>query len=178
VGKIRLNATMTQNVVTYTVEVVTNNSNGKLLPYLTANVQFEIARHANVLTVPTAALHWMPNSQEVVAQPAGRHTFSANSGEHAQTSTPPGPTESNQAQAQRVVLWVMAGNGVKPLNAWAGLSDGQYTEVSGEGLREGLEVVSGETRQNNDAAAANDNPFTPQIFRRGRQNAQGPKPQR
>ena len=41
VGKIRLNATMTQNVVTYTVEVVTDNSNGKLLPYLTANVNFE-----------------------------------------------------------------------------------------------------------------------------------------
>ncbi len=32
VGKIRLNATMTQNVVTYTVEVDTDNSGGKLLP--------------------------------------------------------------------------------------------------------------------------------------------------
>ena len=42
VGKIRLNATMTQNVVTYTVEVVTDNSSGKLFPYLTANVNFEL----------------------------------------------------------------------------------------------------------------------------------------
>ena len=40
VNKVRLNATMTQNVVTYTVEVNTDNSDGKLLPYLTANVQF------------------------------------------------------------------------------------------------------------------------------------------
>ena len=48
VGKIRLNATMTQNVVTYTVEIVTDNSNGRLLPYLTANVQFEVDRRGNV----------------------------------------------------------------------------------------------------------------------------------
>src|SRR5262249_15863585 len=33
VGKIRLNASMTQNVVTYTVEVNTDNSSGRLLPY-------------------------------------------------------------------------------------------------------------------------------------------------
>ena len=42
VGKVRLNASMTQNVVTYTVEIITDNSNGRLLPYLTANVEFEI----------------------------------------------------------------------------------------------------------------------------------------
>ena len=42
VTQIRMNATMTQNVVTYTVIVTTDNSSGKLLPYLTANVQFEV----------------------------------------------------------------------------------------------------------------------------------------
>jgi HlyD family secretion protein len=40
VSQIRLNAQMTQNVVTYTVVVTTDNSDGKLLPYLTANVEF------------------------------------------------------------------------------------------------------------------------------------------
>ncbi len=39
-GKVRFNATMTQNVVTYTVEVLFDNSSGKLFPYMTANVQF------------------------------------------------------------------------------------------------------------------------------------------
>ena len=41
VGRNRLNATMSQNVVTYTVEVNCDNSDGKLLPYLTTNLQFE-----------------------------------------------------------------------------------------------------------------------------------------
>src|SRR5262245_1701712 len=42
VGKVRLNAAMTQNVVNYTVEVLTDNSSSRLLPYLTANAQFEV----------------------------------------------------------------------------------------------------------------------------------------
>src|SRR5204863_6291083 len=60
VSQIRLNATMTQNVVTYTVVVDTDNANGKLLPYLTANVQFEVNSRPNVLEVPNAALRWRP----------------------------------------------------------------------------------------------------------------------
>jgi HlyD family secretion protein len=58
VGKIRLNASMTQNVVTYTVEIITDNASGRLLPYLTANVQFELSRASYVLMVPNAALRW------------------------------------------------------------------------------------------------------------------------
>ena len=65
VGKIRLNASMTQNVVTYTVEILTDNSNGKLLPYLTANVRFEIGRATGALLVPNAAFRWKPNNEEI-----------------------------------------------------------------------------------------------------------------
>ena len=65
VGKIRLNATMTQNVVTYTVEVNTNNDDGKLLPYLTANAKFIIGRRENVLLVPNAALRWSPRPDQI-----------------------------------------------------------------------------------------------------------------
>ena len=39
VAQVRLNATMTQNVVTYTVVVTADNPEGRLLPYLTANLQ-------------------------------------------------------------------------------------------------------------------------------------------
>jgi len=65
VNKVRLNATMTQNVVTYTVEVNTDNSSLTLLPYLTANVQFEVRKDENVLLVPNAALRWYPQPQSV-----------------------------------------------------------------------------------------------------------------
>lgn len=65
VGKVRLNATMTQNVVTYTVEVNTENLDSKLLPYLTANVQFEVNHLNNALLVSNAALRWYPDPQMV-----------------------------------------------------------------------------------------------------------------
>ncbi len=65
VGKVRLNATMTQNVVTYTVEVITDNSDGKLLPYLTANAKFMVSNRPNVLLVPNAALRWIPQAEQV-----------------------------------------------------------------------------------------------------------------
>ncbi len=76
VGTIRLNATMTQNVVTYTVEVITDNSDGKLIPYLTANAQFEVERRTNVLLVPNAALRWFPPQPDQVA-PEYREAFKA-----------------------------------------------------------------------------------------------------
>ena len=65
VTQVRLNATMTQNVVTYTVVVTTENKDQRLLPYMTANVNFEVARHENVLKVPNAALRWKPRPAEI-----------------------------------------------------------------------------------------------------------------
>lgn len=66
VRRIRLNASMTSNVVTYTVEVATSNDDGLLLPYLTANVAFELERSApDALHVPPAALLWKPEGWEV-----------------------------------------------------------------------------------------------------------------
>ncbi len=65
VQQVRLNATMTQNVVTYTVVVTTENKKLKLLPYMTANLLFEIERHEDVLKVPNAALRWKPQPKQI-----------------------------------------------------------------------------------------------------------------
>ena len=77
VSQIRLNATMTQNVVTYTVVVTTENKDMRLMPYMTANVNFEIEQHEDVLKVPNAALRWKPRPQQIAPdvrrRSAGRH---------------------------------------------------------------------------------------------------------
>ena len=67
VFKIRLNATMSQNVVTYVVEVSADNSDGKLLPYLTANVKFIRSSRKNVPAVSNAALRFTPDAALVTA---------------------------------------------------------------------------------------------------------------
>ena len=66
--QVRLNATMTQNVVTYTVVVTTENKDMKLLPYMTANLLFEIERHEDVLKVPNAALRWKPRPKQIAPE--------------------------------------------------------------------------------------------------------------
>ncbi len=75
VAKVRFNASMTQNVVTYTTEITTDNSSGRLLPYLTANVKFELNRFNSVLMVPNAALRWTPSAEQI--DPGVRDSFKA-----------------------------------------------------------------------------------------------------
>ena len=60
VSQIRLNASLQQNVVTYGVIVEVENADGKLLPYMTAKLQFEVARRRNAVLVPNQALRWQP----------------------------------------------------------------------------------------------------------------------
>jgi HlyD family secretion protein len=153
VGKIRLNATMTQNVVTYTVEVNTDNSDGTLLPYLTANAQFLTSEQHDVLLVPNAALRWHP-PQDVIS-PAFRQTT-------------PGPVASpalDQATGHHPgTLWVADGEFVRPVSVTTGATDGTDTEVESKELKEGAQLVLG-LQLASDLLADSDptnNPFAPQ----------------
>jgi HlyD family secretion protein len=168
VNKVRLNATMTQNVVTYTVEVTADNSDGKLLPYLTANVRFETARHPDVLMVPNTALRWTPAPEQIApeakqqAQATSRGAGSRGQVERGSTTQPSAETGG------RGMLWVKTENSlVKPVAVKTGPTDGISTEVSGKDLTDGMEVVIGAEKG---APAADSggaaSPFTPQFRRR------------
>jgi HlyD family secretion protein len=60
VSQVRLAPTIVQNVVTYTVLVDAANPGGRLLPGMTADLQFELDRRDDVLLVPDAALRFSP----------------------------------------------------------------------------------------------------------------------
>ncbi len=161
VGKLRLNATMTQNVVTYTVEVNTDNSTGKLLPYLTANVRFLVSERHDVLLVPNAALRWTPPEP---AAGTGRSGASAAGQRKAQTGS---ATEPGREGPGRGVVWVPEGTAVKPVPVQVGVSDGAFTEVQSDALTEGMPVVVGEQQAAAAAGAGYTSPFTPQLGRGG-----------
>lgn len=176
VGKIRLNATMTQNVVTYTVEVNTDNADGRLLPYLTANLQFQIGSRSDVLTVPNAALRWTPQVEQVApeyrAQLSRRGGRSGDRGaassQPAATSGPAtAPTERPNAGTSRpATVWRMEGQFLKPVAVTAGLTDGIFTEVQGADVREGMEVVIGaQVSRSAGGPSGGASPFTPQMGR-------------
>ena len=154
VGKVRLNATMTQNVVMFTVEVNTDNSDRTLMPYLTANVRFVVHKESNAWLVPNAALRWSPSALAQIAPDA-----------RAQNPIdPPGDATPDKKSTERsVVVWLRDGEFVRPLEVKAGTTDGANTAVVAESLQEGQEVVTGEAAGT--AQAGTKNPFVPQIIR-------------
>ena len=60
ISQIRLNATQNQNVITYPVIIDVPNPDGRLKPKMTADVTVEVAKVADVLRVPNAALRFKP----------------------------------------------------------------------------------------------------------------------
>lgn len=71
VTQVRLAATELQNVVTYTVIVEAANDDRKLFPGMTANVEIETDKRADVLRLPTAAVRFRPGPELEQAR-AGR----------------------------------------------------------------------------------------------------------
>ncbi len=144
VSKIRLKATMYQNDVTYTVEVNYDNSDGKLLPYMTTNLQFEVGRRQNVLLAPNASLRWAPRPSRI-AMDGEEHIIKSG------------------ASASHGTVWVAQGHTVRPVKVHVGLTDGAWTEVSGNGIIEGLRVITGEgKREIEGSQSAGTSPLIPQ----------------
>ena len=172
VVQIRFNAQMTQNVVTYTVVVATDNTDGRLWPYLTANLQFETDLHPDVLQVPNAALWWKPTRPSQIAPDARDMAQPGSSGKRGGDGSPPGGKPSGNAKPakereDRGRLWVLDGDFVRPIDVQIGITDVSTTEVSGSDLKEGANVVIGEAVATDDAADTT-NPFAPKLFRGGR----------
>jgi HlyD family secretion protein len=163
VGKVRLNATMTQNVVLYTVEINIDNPDNLLLPYLTANVRFVLSQETNVLLVPNPALRWTPSSLAQIAPDARPDTIT-----DPPPTDPPGARQSarqeNGHKSSHRTLWLKEGEFVRPIEVTASTSDGANTAVSAEGLSEGQEVVTGEIATSAQSDAKN--PFLPKVIRR------------
>lgn len=159
VGKIRLNAAMTQNVVTYTVEIATDNANGRLLPYLTANVQFQMQQLDNVLQAPNAALRWSPPAREDEEEGGGKKKNGRKGGKE--------PGAAQAAANGKGSLWVLdVGQKPRQIEVNIGASNGVNTVVEGADLREGMRVVTGMRLPKSDkkSKGEGDNPFAPKLF--------------
>lgn len=135
VSRIRLNATNTQNVVAYTVEVAVGNADRKLLPYMTANLQFEVDRRDDALRVPSAALRYRPS---------------------------PGAIAPGAKEPAGAVVWVQEGKKVRPVAVTLGLTDGLFSEVTGGDLTTDTQVIVSETHGNAAPSEAG-NPFATKI---------------
>ncbi len=146
VNKIRPNATMSSNVVTYIVEIDIENPERKLLPYMSANANFIIKEVKNALLVPDAAFDFTPTEEMV--SPEFRDRMEK---KHAAGEAPPAPpTEAELPEdARPAIVWKkVAPFRVEPVRVLRADSDGSRSVVTvaeGDKLEEGDELATGVT---------------------------------
>lgn len=122
VEQVRLQSKTQENVVSYSVVVRVNNADGRLLPGMTATAEFLIARATDVLKVPNAALRFQPNAAVRALADVER---------------------TGAAGGAQALLWSLDADGIpRAVLVSTGLTDGQYTEVSGPELQEGMQVIA------------------------------------
>jgi HlyD family secretion protein len=133
VKQVRLQSTTQENVVSYTVVIEVDNRERKLIPGMTASVDFLVSSADDVLTVPNAALRFAPEA----VIPSVRE----GSGRRGGART-------------RNIYTVDAKGQPKAIAVKTGISDGTRTEVSGEGLTEEMKIITGVVQTTDDGATA------------------------
>ena len=128
VKQVRLNPTITSNVVTYNVVVTVDNPDLILLPGMTAYVNIAVASHEDVLLAPNAALRFKPRQDDTDAGPPQRAGGRKKGGQ----DTPSGK------------VYILQQAELKAVPVGLGVTDGRVTEIITQALKEGDRVVVGE----------------------------------
>lgn len=146
VMQVRLEATVTSNVVTYEVVINAPNPELKLKPGLTANVTIYTLEKKDILTIPSKALRYVPNQQVL--------------GETIEIVPMSGEARGGQRS-----IWVKDGLVLREKTVTVGITNGLITEIAG-GLTENDDVVIGMTTGSVAADTKNteteSSPFMPQ----------------
>ncbi len=126
VRQVRLQPQTIQNVVTYTVIVEADNTDGVLLPGMTATVDFVVNHLEAALLLPTAALRFKPAAEtaEVPTKQAER-------------------AKKAPGDQGRTVYQLQPDGNLQPLTLTLIDSDGQLAAIDGAGIKEGMSIITG-----------------------------------
>ena len=134
VAQVRLQPTVSQNVVTYATVIEVANPELKLKPGMTATASIEVASRDNVLTVPAAALRFKPTAATLAALGGVAPAASGN----AAAASPAG----NRTGA---TLWRYDAGRLAGVSVVTGISDGLTTEIVSGPVTEGEPFVTAVT---------------------------------
>ncbi|MEY3210763.1 MAG: hypothetical protein RIT28_1244, partial [Pseudomonadota bacterium] len=156
VEQVRLESTLAENVVTYTAVVSVPNPDGALLPGMTATVDFIVETVTDTLCAPNAALRFRPDEALIdpaalAEQNARREAAKAEAAKAEAGKAEAGKAEGGGGGRGRrgggsgaTLYTVNAAGLLAPTRVKTGLSDGSCTVIEGEGITEGMEVVTGQ----------------------------------
>jgi len=143
ITRVAFGSTKTDNVVTYTTYLGVDNSDQSLRPGMTAAATIVSTERTGVLLVPNTALRFTPTAESAAAASAP----AANSGGVVSKLVPRMPrgggrkTAGGSGVAAKQV-WILKDGQAVAVAVKPGISDGRMTEVSGEGLQEGMAVIT------------------------------------
>ncbi len=169
VEQVRLQSTTADNVVNYTVVVTLENPGGKLLPGMTARVDFLVKSAEGVLKVPNAALRYKP-SEEILARFGAAPVPRDGAADGTSPADSPRTEGAAGARTRRLegrtsgrgatgTLYTLDGKGkLQAVRVRTGITDGLFTEVEGKNVTEGMKVVDGVVSASK-APAATSNPM-------------------
>ena len=132
VKQVRLNPKTEQNVVTYDVVVAVANPDEVLLPGMTAYVSINTREKQNVLRVPTAALRFRP--------PEGAKLADASTASKTDAASPATRGKGRSAR-QTGKVWINSKDGLRAVTVKLGITDRRFTEILGDTLKAGDDVV-------------------------------------
>ena len=148
VTQVRLDPTVTSNVVTYTVVIEADNPDLKLKPGLTATISIYTLELNDVLTAEAKAINFKPET-ETLATYNVQHKI---------------PENTNQINNDQTTLWVLGNNGaIIQKTVSLGASDGVNVQIL-SGLNEGEKLVyslKGVSKSEISKEATNESPFMP-----------------
>jgi HlyD family secretion protein len=122
------------NVVSYSTVLKVRNDDSSLRPGMTATAEIATTARENVLLVPNAALRFTPPTPE-----------QKNSSSFALPG-PPGGNSARRSSAQpkgsTQQIWTLRDGQLVGTPATIGTTDGRFTEITGPGWKEGMQVVT------------------------------------
>ena len=172
VRQVRLQSSTSENVVNYTVVVSVANPEKKLLPGMTARVEFLTSAAENILKVANAALRFKPAADVAVATAttaSERRAIPNAEGRSARGARSTGSRRRSGSGGAGTLFFVDDSGQLQAMRVRTGLSDGTATEVRAPELREGMKVIAGTAAPQSAGGDAASNPFqssTPQGGRR------------
>ncbi|KPJ92716.1 MAG: hypothetical protein AMJ55_09380 [Gammaproteobacteria bacterium SG8_15] len=118
VAQVRLNPKVEAGVVKYNCIIHVDNKDLALKPGMTATVSIEVGRRENILMVPNTALRFVPDW----------------------------PAEQlkgirNKMKRAEGLIWVIQGENLQPLPVTIGFVGEKETEISGDGVEEGMAIA-------------------------------------
>ena len=138
VSQIRLQPTMTQNIVTYTTIIDVDNPDYRLMPGMTANLTIIVQSRKNVLIVPLAALSFKPPFPP--ENPPGKMPLTPgirNKGGLKESEKGNGrqffPNSSDKVPAPSIsMVYILENEHPKPVKVQTGIRNNSLVEVQGD----------------------------------------------